>query len=264
MIAWILVAVVGALAVVAAWGWFRAERRVKAGLEEAERLRNMVKERVERPNVFSHEVRTPLTLIRGAAELLAEETPGPLTERQREFVHTISSNAQQVIALAENLLTEAKIDSQLFDLHLEHIDLRPLVRQAVREARRIHLADIRFDEHNRPLLVLGDSGLLVQALRNLVTNACTHSGEHAIVRVATTESEGRAIITVSDMCDGMTQGQRESLFDPFVVGESSRAGTGLGMMITQRIVAQHNGNLAVDTVPGHGTTILLTIPTNRE
>lgn len=142
MIAWTLAAVGGVLSLIAAYGWAHTRRRLKAGIEEAERLRNMVKERVERPNVFSHEVRTPLTLIKGAAELLAEETPGPLTARQREFVHTISSNAQQVIALAENLLTEAKIDSQLFEVHLEHVDLRPLVRQAVREARRIHLADI--------------------------------------------------------------------------------------------------------------------------
>lgn len=263
MIAWLLASGCGILALVTTFGWVRSHRRLQASVSEAEQLRTMVKKRVERPNVFGHEVRTPLTLIRGAAELLAEETPGPLTERQHEFVHTISSNAQQVIALAEDLLTEAKIESQLFDLHLEHIDLKPLVRQAVREARRIHFADIRFDEQSGSISVMGDSALLMQALRNLVANACRHSGDNTLVRVSATTSEGQAIVSVSDSGGGMSSSERDTLFDPFVVGGSERAGTGLGMMITKRIVSQHGGHMVVDTVAGHGTTILFTIPTNR-
>lgn len=262
-IALVAVAVAVAVALVAAFGWLAARRRLAAARAEAEQLRAMVKKRVERPNVFSHEVRTPLTLIKGAAELLAEETPGALNDRQREFVRTITVNAQQVIGLAEDLLTEAKIEAQLFELRLELLDLRPLVRQAVRDARRMHRAGIQFDERGGPIMVLGDRALLTQALRNLVTNACRHGGDDALVRVAASVAEDSGVIAVSDDGAGISDADRATLFEPFSVGSSQRPGTGLGMMITERIIAQHGGRLLVDTVEGHGTTIFFTIPIER-
>jgi len=238
---------------------FRDRRRLVAAYAETSQVRSLVKERVERPNIFSHEVRTPLTLIRGAAELLAEETPGPLTVRQREFVTTISANAQQVITLAQNMLTEARIDAQLFELTLQEFDLRRLVRETVRDARRVHPSAIRLENAGAPLLVLADRALLGQALWNLVNNACRHAGDGATVTVSATRGEGQAIIAVADDGAGMSDAERAGLFVPFVT-EPDRGGTGLGMMITDRIVAQHGGRLLVDTAPGRGTTVFFTIP----
>lgn len=102
----------------------RLRRTLADARTETEQLRGLVKNRLERPNVFFHEVRTPLTLIQGAAELLADEAPGPLTARQREFVGTISANAERVSGLAEDMLTEARLDSPLFNLRVERVDLR--------------------------------------------------------------------------------------------------------------------------------------------
>lgn len=259
---WVLVGVLAAAAAMLALLLIWINRRYVAARAEADQLRTMVKKRLERPNVFSHEVRTPLTLIRAAAELLAEETPGPLTERQREFVSTIGVNAQQVIGLAEDMLAEARIEAQLFELHLERTDLRALVRTTVRDARRIHPTTILLDDHSGPITLLADPGLLAQALWNLVNNACRHSGEGARVNVAVSASEGQAIVSVSDDGGGMTAGERATLFQPFATG-GARAGTGLGMMITERIISEHGGTLLVDTVEGRGTTIFFTIPTER-
>lgn len=246
----------------AAGGWLATHRKLGASRAEAAQLREMVKKRVERPNVFSHEVRTPLTLIQGAAELLAEETPGPLNERQREFVQTIVINAQQVVGLAEDLLTEAKIEAQLFELRLERLDLRALVRATVRDARRIHLAAIRLDDRGGPIILNGDRTLLAQALWNLVNNACRHAGEAATVLVAVSSGEGQGIVAVSDDGGGMSAHERAGLFQPFSVG-TQQPGTGLGMMITERIITQHGGRLLVDTVEGRGTTIFFTVPIER-
>lgn len=181
---------------VIAVGWLGAvalhyRRRLSAAGAETEHLRSLVKQRVERPNVFSHEVRTPLTLIRGAAELLAEETSGPLTDRQREFVSTISANAQQVITLAQNMLTEARIDAQLFELSLQDFDLRKLVRDTVRDARRVHAAAIRLENGGVPLPVLADRALLSQAMWNLVNNSCRHAGDAASITVSASRGRRR-------------------------------------------------------------------------
>jgi two-component system, OmpR family, sensor kinase len=237
----------------------RLRRDLGSARENSERLRELVKKRVERPNVFSHEVRTPLTLIKGAAELLAEESPGPLTPMQREFVATIASNTDQMLSLAQDLLVEARLDSPLFDLHLERFDLRALVRQTVRDARRVHPTAIRQENTGGPLPLTADRALLGQALWNLVNNACRHAGPHSTLTVSASRGEGQAVLAVADDGVGMTPQEREGLFRPFA-SNGEHAGTGLGMMITERIINQHGGRLLVDSIPGRGTTIFCTLP----
>ena len=255
----ILLAVLGFGCVILVLWLANLRRELADARSETEHLRELVKKRVERPNVFSHEVRTPLTLIKGAAELLAEETPGPLNDRQREFVGTIATNADQVISLAQDLLTEARLDSPLFDLHLDRLDLRKLVRQTVRDARRVHANPIRLDNTGAPLLLLADRALLGQALWNLLNNACRHAGAGATIPGSVSRGEGQAILAVSDDGAGMTPEERQGLFVPFA-GNAEKGGTGLGMMITERIITQHEGHLLVDTIPGRGTTVFITLP----
>ena len=241
------------------FAWRSARRALAASHAEAEQLRALVKKRVERPNVFSHEVRTPLALIKGAAELLADESPGPLNPRQREFVTTIATNAEQVIALAEDLLAEARIDAQLFELRTERLDVRALVRGTVRDARRIHPNPIRLENQGPPLHLMGDRALLGQVLWNLVNNACRHSDAAVPVTVSVTQGDAEVIVAVTDEGEGMSDDERARLFEPFSTG-SQRPGTGLGMMITERIVTQHGGRLLVDTTPGRGTTVFFVLP----
>lgn len=260
---WMLVtAAVMAAAAASLWS-VRTRRTLAAARGEAEQLREMVKKRVERPNVFSHEVRTPLALVAGAAELLAEETPGPLNDRQREFVRTIVVNARQAIGFAEDMLTEARIDAQLFELHLDEVDLRALVRQTARDARRVHPNPVRLENQGPPLPLMADRTLLGQALWNLVNNACRHAGADASVTLSVTEGESQAILAVTDDGEGMSADERKRLFEPFATGASQRSGTGLGMMITERIVAQHSGRLLVDSAPGGGTTVFVILPLAR-
>lgn len=244
--------------------WWRARTDAASAHAEADQLRSLVKKRVERPNVFSHEVRTPLTLIKGAAELLAEETPGALNEQQREFVATINVNAQQVISLAQDLLAEARIDAQLFELRPEALDIRALVQRTVRDARRLHPTTIRLENQGGPLTLMADRSLLTQALWNLVNNACRHAGQGATVTVSVTRGENEVVVAVADDGDGISEAERERIFEPFALAGSEHSGTGLGLSITGRIIAQHGGRLLVDTLPGRGTTMFLCLPTARE
>lgn len=240
--------------------WWRERRRNQALHAEQTALRDLVEARVERPNVFSHEVRTPLALISGAAELLAEETPGPLNERQREFVATITSNARQVIGLAEDLLVEAHLQAGLFTPRLAEVDLRELVRDAVREVRRIHTTPIELVNQGPPLLLMADQHLVRQALWNLVNNAIRHAGTEASISVHVSNTDGEAVVQVSDDGRGMSPEDRDQLFHAHVVGASPQPGSGLGMTITQQIISHHGGRLLVETAPGCGTTVFVTLP----
>ena len=227
---------------------------------ELARLRAFHEERMRRPNVLSHELRTPLTVVRGAAELLLDESAGPLNPDQRRFVQTIAENSNQVIEMASDLLAEASLESDLFNLRLEWTEMRQLVRRCVAQLRRVHTASIRMDNHGAPLRIQVDPRLMGQAVTNVVNNAARHAGEGVSILVRVTESEETVTVSVSDDGTGMPPQDRALLFTPFATGGSRRPGTGLGMMITQRIVELHGGKVLVDTISRKGTTVFLTLP----
>ena len=227
---------------------------------ELARLRAFHEERMRRPNVLSHELRTPLTVVRGAAELLLDESAGPLNPDQKRFVQTIAENSNQVIEMASDLLAEASLESELFNLRLEWTEMRQLVRRCVAQLRRVHTAPIRMDNHGAPLRIQVDPRLMGQAVTNVVNNAARHAGEGVSILVRVTESEETVTVSVSDDGTGMPPQDRALLFTPFATGGSRRPGTGLGMMITQRIVELHGGKILVDTISRKGTTVFLTLP----
>lgn len=262
VLTWTLVAA-GSVCLLLATLLARSGRRLALIRRDNRQLRSMVAHRMERPNVFSHEVRTPLALIQGAGELLLEETPGPLTGRQREFVETIVDNTAQMSALAENMLAEARVDAQLVELHRSQVEIRSLVRDAVNELRRLTHTPLELQNSGRRIVLAADANLLRQALWNLVNNAVRHAGEGAAVAVQVVESEGCVIISVSDDGTGMSETEREQLFRPFtgdLAAISEGHGTGLGMMVTQRVIAAHGGRVLVDTIAGRGTSVFCTIP----
>lgn len=252
--------VLGVACAVLATLWLRTRRELAASELTRERLAELVEARVERPNLFGHEVRTPLALVHGAAELLAEQSPGPLNERQREFVDTIATNSRQVIAMAEDLLVEAQLQEDIFEPRLQCLELRQLVRATVREVRRVTSTTLVLVDSGAPILVNADPDLLRQALWNLVNNAVRHAGEQETVTVEVQTSGAEAVLQVTDQGRGMDWEERERLFEPYAVGASRRPGTGLGMMVTRRIIERHGGRILVDTQPGRGTSVLLVLP----
>lgn len=241
-----------------------ARHRARLARAETQRLRTRVAEHAAPRDALAHEIRTPLSLIRASAELLAEETPGDLNEVQRRFVATILDNTEQAIGMAEDFLTQARLDHELFTLHLESVELRRLVRTLIQEMRRTVAAPMRLQEHGAPIRMVADRRLLRQAIANTVTNAVRHAGEHATITISVSSEEDTALITVADNGRGMTRAQREALFTPFRSQNSLEApvsrGVGLGMVVTKQILTLHGGSVLVDSLASHGTSVYLTLP----
>ncbi|MDN6793927.1 MAG: HAMP domain-containing histidine kinase [Propionibacterium sp.] len=257
---WVLAGVLLSALVVALCALAVTWRDLCRSRDALSHLRAYHEERMARPNVLSHELRTPLTVVQGSAELLLEESPGPLNDVQRGFVATIAENSHQVIEMANDLLEEARIESELFNMHPERVEVRQLVRECVRNLRRVHAAPIRLDSRGAPLHLALDPVLMRQAITNLINNAARHAGEGVTITVSVLDSEETVTVAVSDDGEGMTPQEREALFVPFATGGSRRPGTGLGMMITQRIVELHGGRVLVDTIARRGTTVYLVLP----
>lgn len=256
VVSWSLVSLVLALLV-------RAHRELKRVLAEKEQLRQLHQDYIAGPAVLSHELRTPLTVVRGAAELLADGSAGPMNEMQLKFAKTIAENSNQVIEMAEDMLAEIRMESDLFNLRLKRVEMRELVRHNVAQLRRFHSAPIRLENHGAPIHIFVDPRLMGQAIANVINNAARHAGENVSILVSVQDSDEDVTIAVVDDGRGMTPEEKERLFIPFDTGGSLRPGTGLGMMLTQKILRLHGGTILVDTIASKGTTFYLTIPRSQ-
>jgi signal transduction histidine kinase len=242
--------------------WVVAERRRNTtAAREIARLRDLALRRAEQVSVLSHEVRTPLALIKGSADLLVEETPGPLTDVQRKFVGTISDSAQHVISLAEDLLTQARIEAGLFEVHLRQVELRSYLRSVVRQLRQVHDRAIVLDTPGPPTRVLLDPQLVHQLISNLVGNSLRHDPDPANqVTVRGHVADSTVVISISDRGRGMDEVERARLFERFHSTAPLGEGTGIGLYISRHIAELHGGGIHVDTIAAHGTTMLVTFP----
>lgn len=208
--------------------------------------------------LLSHEIRTPLTLVKGAAELLAEESPGPLTSAQRYFVDTIVDNTSLVVSMAEDFLLEARLDAGRPTLDRTAVDIRALVRETVLELRRIRSTPLHLDSRGGPLVLDVDRAMIRQVLWNLINNAVRHAGPEAEVTVRVDVTTEGTTIAVSDDGAGMSPDQRADLFAPETSGHPQ--GTGLGMGVIRQIVDAHDGRVVIDSFIRRGTRILVVLP----
>jgi signal transduction histidine kinase len=233
---------------------------------ELDRSCDLLERRAEQVAALSHELRTPLSMIKGATELLLEESPGPMTRIQEQFMRSIAQQCNQVIRLCEGLLIQAKIETGLFEPGFEQTDMSGLVRDVVVAMRPLcaeRNQQITLDTPQVVSAIPVDPGLVLQALTNLLSNASRFTSNGGRITVRLVEIDDGMAIYVSDDGDGMTREQRAQLFRRFATGRPLADGTGLGLVITKDIVGLHGGSIMVDTTARRGTTFVVTFPAVR-
>lgn len=230
-----------------------AERRVAEQLRQADRAKS------EFLAVVSHELRTPISVMLGAARTLQLRGADIDDDTRRELAWSIARRAEQLDRLVADLLLSAGDVS----LEPEDVDLAGLARSAAADARALDPElEIRL-EASEPVAVRADPYRLRQVLDNLIANARKYApGSPVLVRVG--RNGDRAWLSVVDHGPGMAPEHAERAFEPFFQADSSSArragGLGLGLHICRRIVEAHGGTIRIDTAPGAGTTVTVTLP----
>lgn len=235
-------------------------RRTRRDQERIDDLTALESKRADQVAMLSHEVRTPLAVILGSAELLSEPSAGVLTPRQGVFVKRIIDNANRMSVLAEQLLIRARIEAGMFTLTRAPVDLRRLLRDVADDLAPTLSATIMVDAPGAPFLVQADAILIRQVVTNLVTNASRSDPDSGRIELRLQQGEDEVLVSVSDGGQGMTDHQRDRLFERFSSGRPLGNGTGIGLYLSQQLVALHGGRLYVDTITGRGTTVLFTLP----
>ncbi len=227
----------------------------------------------------AHELKNPLSSVKGYSEVLQSGMLGELTDKQEEFISIIHANARRMETIISDLRTAAQIDANQFTVDPEPMDiystivetLRPFVRPL--EDKNQNLVN-NVPENLPP--ILGDEARIMQVLTNLVSNAHKYSPEDTTITVkAQHHSEfaapdgqrmGEVVqISVTDEGIGMTEEDQQRLFKERYFradNEATRSqpGTGLGMMLTKGIVDRHNGKIWIESAYGKGSTFHIVFP----
>jgi len=218
----------------------------------------------------SHELRTPVSLIRTEAELALRRSRGEA--EYKESLRHILLEAERTTALIEQLLSLARTDSGRETLHLEPVDLRQTLRsvvdgwQQVATIRNLQFSEsLDAPEHDAAdSFVMGDDTLLRRLADILLDNAFKYTPSPGSVHL-TLESKGEsAVITVQDSGIGIAEEDQSKIFERFYRVDKARSraqgGAGLGLAIAQWIVAQHRGSIAVESRPGQGAAFRVELP----
>jgi signal transduction histidine kinase/CheY-like chemotaxis protein len=212
----------------------------------------------------SHELRSPLTSIKGFVELL-ERSPD-LTGRQREFVDIILRSTDRLVDLVNDLLDVARIEADRVELNRRAIDVGEAVHE-VAELMGPRVADKhqRLDLHIAPMLpaALADASRVRQIVANLLTNAHLYSGDGGAIDVSVRANHTWVEIVVADNGPGMGRDEVDRVFERFYRGgdDGTRTpGTGLGLSIVKSLVDLQGGEIEIDSEPGRGTTFRIRLP----
>jgi two-component system, OmpR family, phosphate regulon sensor histidine kinase PhoR len=212
----------------------------------------------------SHELKTPLTVISGFAETLAEDEP-PIAQR-RQFIEAIRANAFRMQRLVDDLLDLSRIESGGWRPALAPVDLAAIVREAL-EGVAAAAADrgIALRSELAPDATTLDADPLAvrQVLANLVQNAVRYT-ERGSVTVATRRVDEGIEIAVRDTGIGIPPEHLPRIFERFYRVDAGRSrtvgGTGLGLAIVRHLVEGHGGSVTADSTPGEGTIITVRFP----
>jgi signal transduction histidine kinase len=237
---------------------FEQERETVQELEDLDRLKS------DFVATVSHELKTPLTAIIGAATTLSKRANRMTPEQQATFIEMIERQGQRLLRLVEDILTTAQIESGMPKLRRELVDLREaagVIIDALRHSHPDREVNLRA-EPERPHL-WGDLGAIQQILSNLIENALKYSAEGK-VDVLLRETPTETILSVSDEGRGISREQLATVFDRFRQVDQSntrgKGGVGLGLYIVKSLVEAHNGDIKVDSDEGRGTIFNVFLP----
>jgi PAS domain S-box-containing protein len=242
----------------------RREQTARAAAEQTAQLRE------EFLTIASHELKTPLTTIKGSAELLVRYLQRAETAQDTARLNRLTTMLHQQIehmtVLVDDLLDLSRLQRGQLLLRPGPLDFAAVVRQVV---ERFRIANER-DAAARLVLAapaalpgVADESRLDQIITNLVSNALKYSPEGGEVSVALRAADTQVELAVSDRGMGIELEDKALLFQPYARGPQAGAvasGIGVGLYITARIVERHGGSIAVMSVPGAGSTFTVRLP----
>ncbi|MGN6215940.1 MAG: sensor histidine kinase [Solirubrobacterales bacterium] len=234
-----------------------AERdRIEAEAIEAGALRRSDELKTALLRSVSHDLRTPLTSIIAAGAAL--DSPSVTPQERHELSEAVVEEGQRLSRLVANLLDVSRLESGSAPPRREEVDLGGVI-EAARESVGATPEQVRLSVDPDLPFLRADPAQLERAFANLIENGVRH-GDGRQVLVRSRQTGGRVVVRVVDQGAGIPEGERARIFEPFYRRAGEGQGSGLGLAIAKGFIEANGGEIAVESVPGQGSTFVVTFP----
>jgi len=221
--------------------------------------------------IASHQLRSPLTVVKGNTEMLLDETFGPLTDEQNKIVKQSAQSNENMIALINQMLDITKISQQGLGIKIELLPVEEILEQVIADLQPYaenHAVSLQSSVHEESgICIHADRPRLYQVFQNLIENAVNYSNPEssdAVVTVVTRTQDDNIIIEIADSGIGIPESEQSKLFARFYRASNAIKfapnGSGLGLYIVKSIIQIFDGTINFSSVQNKGTTFTITFP----
>lgn len=221
---------------------------------------------------MSHELRTPLNAVIGFSQLLELNTDGNLDDDEMEHVLYIQKAGQHLLQLINDILDLSKIESRKVTINIEAMDANETINEIseiikpMAQKNRI-ITTVQLENYGHPNLIFADRVRFKQVLMNLVSNAVKYNKTDGYIKIISKRDNHKLRISVQDTGRGIEPEKLKMLFQPFQrlgAENSNIEGTGIGLLITKRLVESMNGSIGYESRVGEGSTFWVEFPLAQE
>jgi signal transduction histidine kinase len=248
----------------------RIEEATKELRMSNEQLQRLDEAKDEFVSMASHQLRTPLTSVKGYISMVLEGDVGKITNMQRQLLGEAFTSSERMVHLINDFLNVSRLQTGKFMLEIKPIDLSKVVSQEVdslqttANARGLKLqyrAPSAF-----PVLYI-DEGKIRQVIMNFIDNAIYYSSEETAIRIELTTEEGDAVFKVKDTGIGVPKKEQSHLFTKFFRATNARKqrpdGTGVGLFLAKKVIVAHGGSIVFESTEGEGSTFGFRLPVKK-
>lgn len=239
---------------------------IAAGLERVTlnaRIHALERAKSDLLSIASHEIRGPMTVIKGYLTMLAAGSLGELSPKAQSVLPLLISKSNEVNWMIEQMIETARLEEGRLDLNKTWCDILALTRAEISVMGMLLSGhEMRLDEPSEPVQAEVDPDLFQIVVRNLLSNAAKYSPSGSEIVVRVDSDRGMANVSVMDHGVGIAPEDQARLFTRFARVASSQhvPGTGLGLWLSREIARMHHGDLTVQSSPGAGSTFVLAVP----
>ena len=238
-----------------------AFNRMAQGLKRLQELKN------EFVFIAAHELRTPVTAIKGYLSMILEGTAGALTDKMKQLITPVWSSNERLVQLVDDLLEIARSEAGRLDIKVAPHDLRENIRAVLREIKPLadkkHISLFYDEPQSLPMVAL-DPTRVTEVVMNFVSNAIKYNNEGGQIKIYHEIQKNMVVTHVEDNGFGMSPEDKKRLFEKFFRADAAKEkniqGTGLGLFITKELVEKMHGSLEVTSTLGKGSRFSFSLP----
>jgi PAS domain S-box-containing protein len=240
--------------------------RILIAIEDITDRREIERRKDDFLSIASHELKTPLTTIKGYVQMMQRLLPVDVSEKFKDILRKTATHVERLNSLISELLDVSRIRTGNIELHREPFDFDKMVYEVVENLQAAHQSHKITVQGNASNRYLGDEAHIIQVVNNLISNAVKYSPDAEDIQVYISRVSDYIKLSVKDKGMGINPEHHKKIFERFYrVGEIQERfpGMGIGLYICDQIIKNHGGTLWVDSEPGRGSMFSFTLPNNK-